>query len=167
MVGGNPTASRRSGRRNEVVVLLACLAALFPFLLIVYVLSGFDLVEIPHVQIPTSQNYADAIGRVASTSDSLVTIALTILGADVIWFLRDQQAHLIRHIGMYVVFLGCVTSIYLGTKLGYSAALTLSGVEPDIRPLLSLLRSESLLVLLSGLLLTGIVIFGSLTSEKS
>jgi hypothetical protein len=68
---------------------------------------------------------------------------------------------------MYVAFVGCVVSIYFGVKLGYSVGLTLSGAEPDIDPLLKLLRNQALFALLSGLLLTGVVVFTSLTREGS
>jgi hypothetical protein len=167
MSGGQSSGRKASTGRTAFALFVGGVAAAFPLLLIVYFLKGADLVAVPQVQNPTSQNYVDAIGHVASTSESLITIALTILGANVIWFLKGSQTQPIRHVAMYVAFVGCVVSIYFGVKLGYSVGLTLSGAEPDIDPLLKLLRNQALFALLSGLLLTGVVVFTSLTREGS
>lgn len=166
-MGGGQSARKYSVARRLGALLVAALAAAFPLILILYALKGFDLVAVPTVQTPTSGSYRDAIAHVVSTSGSLLTIGLTILAADVVWFLRSSSSQPIRHLGLYAVFTACITSIYFGIKLGYSAGVTLSGTEPEIKPLLSLLRNQALLALIAGLLLTGIVVFSSLVREDS
>ena len=145
---------------------LALCAALLPLFLILFLLKPADLVYVPHSLNPGSQAYSDAIERAASTSEVLITIALAIAGATVVWYLREAGRSA-RHYLLYAVFVLSLVSMYSGVKLGYSASLTLASDEPDLMPLLALLRLQALLSLTGGLLLTGIVVFCSAETKTA
>lgn len=150
--------------RRSSALLFAGLSIVIPYLWIVYFLKGSDLILTPRSLDPASEGYRVGIERISSTSDNLITIALAILGANVIWFLRDKRPGRLRHAFVYGIFLGCVTSIYFGIKLGFMAGLTLASNEPDIVPLLQMLTSQALFALFSGLGLSGLVVFHSIAT---
>jgi len=164
-MGGGRSTQNLTAWRRSVAIIVAVVAAGIPLFLILGVLKSSESVSVPRVQTPAAETYKDAIAHVVSTSGSLITIVLTILAANVVWFLRSSKPQPIRHVAMYVVFTGCIISLYFGVKLGYSAGLTLSGSEPEINPLLALLQNQALLALASGLLLTAVVVFSSFTRE--
>jgi hypothetical protein len=139
---------------------------MLPLFLILFLLKPTDLVSAPQALNPGSQGYSDAIQRAASASEALITIALAISGATAVWYLRDAGRSA-RHYLLYAVFVLSLVSIYSGIKLDYSASLTLAGNEPDLLPLLALLRLQSLLSLSAGLLLTGVVVFSSAETKGS
>jgi hypothetical protein len=161
----SPDAHSGSARPRIPTLLTACAAAFLPLVLILFLLKPTDLVYVPHYLAPSSQNYSTAIERASSTSESLITITLAILGASAVWYLRDRGRS-VRHYLLYAVFVLALVSIYSGIKLGYSASMTLATGEPDLFPLLSLLKLQASLSLAAGLLLSGVVVFGSLDSRK-
>jgi len=140
--------------------LVAAGAALLPLFLILFVLKPADVVYVPGYLAPNSPNYSAGIQRAVETSESLINISIAIVGAAVFWYLRDRGRSP-RYL-VYAVFVLSLVSIYSGIKLGYSASITLATAEPDLIPLLSLLRLQAILSLSAGLLLSGIVVFASL-----
>ena len=153
-------AESSAAKRRVPPSLLALAAALLPLFLILFVVKPADVVYIPSYLAPNSANYSAGIQRAAQTSDSLINISIAIVGAAVFWYLRDRGRSP-RYL-VYAVFVLSLVSIYSGIKLGYSASITLATAEPDLMPLLSLLRLQAVLSLSAGLLLSGIVVFGSL-----
>ena len=119
--------------------------------LIMFGLKGYELATLPSSLNPTGQSYADGIALVASASSTLVTIALTVLGAEAVWLFKEKPAGKLARSLAYAVFFACIISMYLGIKVSSWSGLTLASSEPNMLPLLSFLEWQALLVLCAGL----------------
>jgi hypothetical protein len=147
-------------------VLASLLAGGIPMFVILYALKGIDIAALPRALTPTGDTYSDGIALVSSTSGTLVTIALAILGAEAVWLVKEAPAGLISRTLAYAVFCACIISLYLGIKVGSWAGLALASSEPNIVPLLGFLEWQALLVLFAGLVLSALALFSFLEANN-
>lgn len=154
-----------SASRSQNAVASAVAVAI-PLILILFVFNGVELTQQPSALNPTGETYADGISLVAGTSATLVTIGLSIIGAEAVWLFKQRPAGLTVRLLAYAAFLMDLVSIYFGIKIASWSGLALASTDPSILPLLNFLGWQALLVLCAGLLISGLAIFSFLEQES-
>lgn len=139
--------------------LVGLLLGAVPVACVLWMRDRTGLIDI-EIIVPGAQ-YPQALAQLGSTSESLVTISLSILAATAyLLFNRWPRLPWYGQLLGYLVFLANVIALYCGARLGYLEAISLAAESPDILPLASLLDTQALFTLLSAGILVTLAVVG-------
>jgi hypothetical protein len=143
---------------------LACVAAVVPALVVHVIATNIGPVSLPPAFDPKAAHYPDAIERLESTSEALITVALATIGGAGFLLLRRSSVALLA--GAAAVFMCSVQSLYYATMLGHFSALTLAADQGDIKNLVPLLDNQALALLAAGISLALTAGIAAFTGES-
>jgi hypothetical protein len=139
------------------IVILVALVLTVPAILIFYVLAPAPL-DLPACIDPHAATYADAVERLQSSSEMLVTVTLAIAGAAGVLTARAKKAKTLIAVCASLTFTCAVVSVFFASRIGYAGALTLAANDGDILSLVSIFDSQGIATLLAGLFLGALAV---------
>lgn len=143
--------------RTTWIVILVLLVLTVPAFLIFYVLAPAPL-DLPASIDPKAATYSDAVERLQSSSEMLVTVTLAIAGAAGVLTARAKRAKPFIATFASLTFTCAIVSIFFASRIGYAGALTLAANDGDILSLLNMFDSQGISALLAGIFLGSLAV---------
>ena len=138
----------------------AIAVAVVPIALVWIVAADISAITIPAAFKPNAEHYPEAIERLESTSQMLVTVTLATLGAAGFLLMNNRSA--LNAAAAFAIF-GCsVLSLYYATKLGFYAAVSLAADQGDIVRIAPLLDNQAIAALVAGLMMGGMAMISGM-----
>ena len=156
---------RNPAMKKGWITLLVLLVLFIPSILIFWVFAPAAL-DLPSTIDPKASTYGDAVERLQSSSEMLVTVTLAITGAAGLLTARTKNRNALIAIFAFLTFTSAVVSVFFASRVGYAGALTLAADEGDILALASMFDAQAISALLAGLFLAAIAVIDAGLSNE-